>query len=80
MLYDRPYCINQLKESRSENILRRMETRFEKYDLVIVETSWIISFDKEESEPLFTHFSLRASRKLAIIITNLSLERWDEIF
>ena len=32
-----PLLVNQLKESRSENILRRVEARFEKYDLVIAD-------------------------------------------
>ncbi len=39
-----------------------------------------ISFDKEGSELLFTHLSLRAGRKSTIITTNLSFERWEEIF
>jgi DNA replication protein DnaC len=37
-------------------------------------------FDKEGSELLFTHLSLRASRKSTIITTNLSFDRWEEIF
>ena len=32
-----PLLVNQLKESRSENILRRVEARFEKYNLVIAD-------------------------------------------
>jgi len=39
-----------------------------------------ISFDKEGAELLFTHLSLRAGRKSTIITTNLSFERWEEIF
>jgi hypothetical protein len=35
---------------------------------------------KEGSELLFTHLSLRAGRKSTIITTNLSFERWGEIF
>ena len=38
------------------------------------------SFDKEASELLFTYLSLRAGRKSTIITTNLSFERWEEIF
>jgi len=75
-----PLLINQLKESRSEKTLRRLETNFEKYDLVIADELGYISFDKEGSELLFTHLSLRAGRKSTIITTNLSFERWDEIF
>lgn len=29
---------------------------------------------------LFTHLSLRAERKSTIITTNLSFEKWEEIF
>ena len=75
-----PLLINQLKESRSEKILRRLESNFEKYDLVIADELGYISFDKEGSELLFTHFSLRAGRRSTIITTNLSFERWVEIF
>lgn len=39
-----------------------------------------ISFDKEGVELLFTHLSLRAGRKSTIITSNLSFDRWSEIF
>jgi len=70
-----PLLVNQLKESRSENILRRVEARFEKHGLVIADELGYISFDKEGSELLFTHLSLRAGRKSTIITTNLSFGR-----
>lgn len=75
-----PLLINQLKEVRGQSILRSYELRFEKYDLVIADELGYISFDKEGSELLFTHLSLRAGRKSTIITTNLSFDRWDEIF
>jgi DNA replication protein DnaC len=75
-----PLLINQLKESRSQGILTRIEGKFEKYDLVIADELGYISFDKEGSELLFTHLSLRAGRKSTIITTNLSFDRWEEIF
>lgn len=75
-----PLLVNQLKESRSEKTLRSFERRFEKYDLIIADELGYISFDKEASELLFTYLSLRAGRKSTIITTNLSFERWDEIF
>lgn len=53
---------------------------FEKYDLVIADEMGYISFDKEGAELLFTHLSLRANQKSTIITTNLSFERWGEIF
>ena len=75
-----PLLINRLKESRSQKTLQLFESRFEKYDLVIADELGYISFDKEGSELLFTYLSLRAGRKSTIITTNLSFERWDEIF
>lgn len=75
-----PLLVNQLKESRSKQVLRAFENKFEKYDLVIADEMGYISFDKEGSELLFTNLSLRAGRKSTIITTNLSFERWDEIF
>jgi DNA replication protein len=75
-----PVLINQLKEARGASTLRSFEIRFEKYDLVIADELGYISFDKEGSELLFTNLSLRAGRKSTIITTNLSFDRWDEIF
>ncbi|MGF7049461.1 DNA replication protein DnaC [Paenibacillus sp. DS2015] len=75
-----PLLINQIKECRSQQTLRAFQNRFEKYDLVIADEMGYISFDKEGSELLFTHLSLRAGRKSTIITTNLSFERWGEIF
>lgn len=72
--------VNQLKESRSERTLRSFEMKFEKYDLVIIDELGYISFDKEGAELLFTHLSLRAGRAATIITSNLSFERWEEVF
>ena len=75
-----PLLVNQIKECRSERTLRVFQNRFKKYDLVIADEMGYISFDKEGAELLFTHLSLRANQKSTIITTNLSFERWGEIF
>ncbi|MCK5678806.1 MAG: IS21-like element helper ATPase IstB [Flavobacteriaceae bacterium] len=75
-----PRLITQIKESRSEKTLRQLENRFEKYDLVICDEFGYISFDKAGAELLFSHLSLRAGLKSTIITTNLSFDRWNEIF
>ncbi|HYX06372.1 MAG TPA: IS21-like element helper ATPase IstB [Bacteroidales bacterium] len=72
--------LTQVRESRSQKILRALENRFEKYDLVICDEFGYISFDKEGAELLFNHLSLRCGRKSTIITTNLSFDRWSEIF
>lgn len=75
-----PLLVNQLKECRSQQSLRVFQNRFEKYDLVIADELGYISFDKEGAELLFTHLSLRSGRKSTIITSNLSFERWKDIF
>jgi DNA replication protein DnaC len=75
-----PRLITQIRESRSQKTLRSLESRFEKFDLVICDEFGYISFDKEGAEMLFSHLSLRAGRKSTIITTNLSFDRWSEIF
>lgn len=72
--------LTQLRESHSQRTLRQSELRFEKYDLVICDEFGYISFDKEGSELLFNHLSLRTGRKSTIITTNLGFDRWKEIF
>ena len=72
-----PHLINQLKECRSEKTL----TSFN-WKIWFSNSRWLgyISFDKEGSELLFYNLSLIAGRKSIIITTNLSFERWNEIF
>ncbi len=60
--------------------MRKIEVQFEKYDLVICDEFGYVSFDKQGSELLFNHLSLRVGRKSTIITTNLSFDRWEEIF
>ena len=75
-----PRLITQIREARSDRTLRLLESRFEKYDLVICDEFGYISFDKQAAELLFTHLSLRVGRKSTIITTNLGFDRWIEIF
>lgn len=70
--------LTQLRESHSQRTLRNSEARFEKWDLVICDEFGYVSFDKQGSELLFNHLSLRTGRNAAIITTNLGFERWEE--
>jgi len=72
--------LTQIRESRSDKTLTLLEHRFEKYDLVICNEFGYVSYDKEGAELLFNHLSLRAGSKSTIITTNLSFDRWPEIF
>lgn len=75
-----PYLVTELKESSDAKKLRSFERRFENYDLVIADELGYISFDREGADLLFTNLSLRAATKSTIITSNLTFERWDEVF
>ena len=75
-----PLFITQLKELRSTKSLRSFQSKLEKYDLVILDEFGYISSDKEGGELLFTNLSIRTGRKSTIITTNLSFDRWGEVF
>jgi len=75
-----PQFINTLKETQSEKRLTNYESKFQKYDLVILDELGYISFDQKGSELLFSFLSLRAERKSTIITSNLPFKRWNEVF
>ena len=75
-----PYLVTELKESNDKQKLRAYERRFEKYDLVIADELGYISFDREGADLLFSNLSLRAASKSTIVTSNLTFDRWDEVF
>lgn len=72
--------LTQIRENHSSRTLRSLELKFEKYDLVICDEFGYISFDKQGSEMLFNHLSLRTGIKSTIITSNLSFDKWNDIF
>jgi len=75
-----PRLLVQIKECESQRKLSRLQKRFEKYDLAILDECGYKSFDKAGAELLFNHISLRAGIKSIIITTNLGFDKWDQIF
>lgn len=72
--------LTQIRESHSARTLRGLELKFEKYDLVICDEFGYISFDKKGAEMLFNHLSLRTGLKSTIITSNLSFDKWNDVF
>lgn len=72
--------LTQIRECHSSRILRSLESRFEKYDLVICDELGYISFDRQGAEMLFNHLSLRSGIKSTIITSNQSFDKWQDIF
>ena len=75
-----PNLVIELKEAMSLNQLTTYKRRFERYDLVILDELGYISFDKEENEILFNLLSNRNATGSMIITTNLTFDRWEEVF
>lgn len=72
--------LTQIRECHSTRTLRNLESRFEKYDLVICDELGYISFDKQGAEMLFNHLSLRSGIKSTIVTSNQSFDKWQDIF
>ncbi len=75
-----PNLVIELKEAMSLNQITLYKRRFEKYDLVILDELGYISFDKIGSEILFNLLSNRNDKGSIIITTNLTFDRWEEVF
>ena len=75
-----PNLIIELKEAMSKSQLSIYKRRFEKFDLVILDELGYVSFDKEGCEILFNLLSNRNDKGSIIITTNLTFDRWEEIF
>jgi len=75
-----PNLIIELKEAMTNHQITIYRRKFEKYDLVILDELGYISFDKPGSELLFNLLSSRNDKGSIIITTNLTFERWGEVF
>jgi len=75
-----PNLITELKESMTLNQLTRYKKKFVTYDLVILDELGYISFDRQGGELLFNLLSMRNDTKSIVITTNLSFDRWQEVF
>jgi DNA replication protein DnaC len=75
-----PNLIIELKEAMSNNQLNIYKRKFEKFDLVILDELGYVSFDKSGCEIFFNLLSNRNDKGSIVITTNLTFDRWDEIF
>jgi len=75
-----PNLITELREAMSRNQLSGYRKKFERLNLVILDELGYVSFDKSGCEMLFNLLSSRNEKGSAIITTNLTFDRWEEIF
>lgn len=75
-----PNLISELKESMTLNQITSYKKKFISHDLVILDELGYIGFDRQGSELLFNLLSMRNEMKSIIITTNLTFNRWEEVF
>lgn len=75
-----PNLILELKEALKEREVVAYKKKFMSYDLVILDELGYVSFDRDGSELLFNLLSNRAERKSIIMTTNLTFDKWPELF
>ena len=75
-----PNLIVELKETMGNNQMTSFRNRFEKYDLVILDELGYVSMDKNACEILFNLISSRNERGSVIVTSNLTFDRWEEVF
>lgn len=75
-----PNLVIELREALSKHQLNQYKKKFEKYDIVILDELGYVSFDKSGVEILFNLLSNRNDKGSIIITTNLTFDRWNEVF
>lgn len=72
--------IIELKETMGLNQITQFRRKFDRYSLVILDELGYVSFDKAGAELLFGLISSRNDKGSIIVTTNLTFDRWEEVF
>ena len=72
--------VRDLIEARDERLLGRLQQRFLRVDLLIVDELGFVPFDKAGAELLFNLLADRYERRSTIFTTNLSFSEWVQVF
>ena len=72
--------VNELVEAKQNNQVRRMMTRWQKYDLIAIDEVGYVPLADVGAEFLFQVISERAERAAIIVTTNLPFSEWTTVF
>jgi DNA replication protein DnaC len=72
--------VTELKEAMSKNQITNFRRKFVRYSLVILDELGYTSFDKAGADLLFNLISSRNDKGSIIVTTNLTFDRWAEVF
>lgn len=75
-----PLLMIEISEAMSSSQILQYKKRFERYDLVILDELGYCSFSREAGEVLFNLLSSRNEKRSIIITSNLTMDKWNEVF
>ena len=78
--YTAAALVNELLEAQESHTLGRLQNRWSKLHLVVLDELGYIPFSKTGAQLLFQFVSLAYERSSLIVTTNLDFERWPEVF
>lgn len=72
--------LSRLRLARKENRLDHSLKYYNRYKLFIIDELGLLPLKKGDEKLLFQFIDMRYEKKSTIVTTNLSFDRWDEIF
>jgi DNA replication protein DnaC len=72
--------VRMLIEARDARELGRLQRRFQRVDLIVLDELGFVPFDRAGGELLFNVLSDRHGRRSVVITTNLNFSEWPRVF